>query len=209
MAKFKFKIGDKVRILDGSKIDDYTAGWYPHLAPYIGDVREIGEQFTRDGRNAYRLKATPFTWDERGLERVRENQIVIYKNGREVVAKDCGTKKTAKATCSPADTFDFATGAKLALARLLEPPKPEKKLNCRFVVVASAPGDGLSVGKIYEVKDGKFTPDWPAHLGIKFKAPMQGDLYTEQDLLAYVSHEGVWCGLPFASKPIKIVIIRE
>ena len=23
----KFKIGDKVRVLDGSKIDDYTGGW--------------------------------------------------------------------------------------------------------------------------------------------------------------------------------------
>lgn len=32
--KHKFKIGDKVRILDGSNIKNYTGGWYNYMNKY-------------------------------------------------------------------------------------------------------------------------------------------------------------------------------
>lgn len=44
--------------------------------------------------------------------------IVIYRKDNEVIAVDKRNNKTAKAICSPKDTFDFLTGAKLAVARL-------------------------------------------------------------------------------------------
>ena len=44
--------------------------------------------------------------------------IIIYKNGRNVVALDKNTGKKGIAKCHPDDEFDFYTGAKLAFSRL-------------------------------------------------------------------------------------------
>lgn len=40
--KAKFKVGDKVRILDGSKIKNYTCGWNEQeMGKYIGKIYTI------------------------------------------------------------------------------------------------------------------------------------------------------------------------
>lgn len=53
-----------------------------------------------------------------------ENQsITIYQKGREVIAKNNTTGKTATAKCHPEDEFDFSVGAKLAIDRLVESEK--------------------------------------------------------------------------------------
>lgn len=44
--------------------------------------------------------------------------IVIYRNGSETIAFNKATKEKAVAECSPSDTYDFITGAKLAFERL-------------------------------------------------------------------------------------------
>lgn len=44
--------------------------------------------------------------------------IIIYKNGRNVVALDKNTGKSGIAKCHPDDEFDFYTGANLAFSRL-------------------------------------------------------------------------------------------
>ena len=44
--------------------------------------------------------------------------IVIYRNGSKTIAFNKVTKEKAVAKCSPSDTYDFMTGAKLALERL-------------------------------------------------------------------------------------------
>jgi len=67
----KFKVGDKVRVLDGSKIKDYTANWFAlAMEKYVGQVHEICDVFTHySNRTAYKLKdCGGYTFDERGLE---------------------------------------------------------------------------------------------------------------------------------------------
>lgn len=70
----KFKIGDKVRILDGSKIKGYTDGWTGTMAKRVGEVYAISKVYDDypDGRVSYRLDIPKlryqFIWDERGLE---------------------------------------------------------------------------------------------------------------------------------------------
>lgn len=70
----KFKIGDKVRILDGSKIENYECGWDDVMAKYIGRTATIERpgNFLSANAEGYRLKEIPYTWDERGLELVEE-----------------------------------------------------------------------------------------------------------------------------------------
>lgn len=120
----KFKKGDKVRILNGSNIKNYTCGWAINMNDYVGDVATIDtvEKFG-DGRTGYRMKKGIYTWDERGLELVNPETIVIYRKDNKVIALDKSTGKTATARCNPADTFDFMTGAKLAFERLTDTEK--------------------------------------------------------------------------------------
>ena len=119
--KHKFKVGDKVRVLDGSNIENYTCGWYEYMNKYVGKVCTIvGLYECLGGRVAYGVENSSLMFDERGLK-FAENKVVIvyvenmtiakyYENGKCV--------KTAIARCSPEDTFSEETGAKIALERL-------------------------------------------------------------------------------------------
>lgn len=74
----KFKLGDKVRILDGSNIEGYTQGWTSGMALHVGEIYKIKDVDTllyNDGRYAYKLENVPYWWDERGLELVIKNEF--------------------------------------------------------------------------------------------------------------------------------------
>lgn len=117
----KFKVGDRVRVLDGSKINGYARTWVPDMQVYVGNVYTIAKIHPT---GAYRLKDIPFVFDERGLERVgNPGKIVITTDGRTTTAKlyqHGEPTRKAVAKCSPEDTFEFAFGAKLALSRLID-----------------------------------------------------------------------------------------
>ena len=49
----------------------------------------------------------------------KHRPILITRKGRVVTAEDKNTSEKAIATCSPDDTFDFGTGAMIAVARLI------------------------------------------------------------------------------------------
>lgn len=74
------------------------------------------------------------------IEPAKKEKIIIYRNGDSVFAKDLDTKKVAEAKCSPRDKFDFGTGAKLALDRLIDKLR-EKKLR----IVDPQVGSGYGV----------------------------------------------------------------
>lgn len=120
----KFKVGDKVRILDGSKINDYRGDWTSDMNNYIGKVCTI-RKASEDKPTGYWMKEIDYIWDERGLERIEDKlknqKIVITHDGKMTTAKFYDGKqviKAAKAKCSPSDEFDFNVGASIALARL-------------------------------------------------------------------------------------------
>ena len=91
------------------------------------------------------------------LKRNKSEHVIIYRDGNSVIAKDRNTGKNAVAKCHPDDEFDFMVGAKLALERLSQPDEP-KYYNGKVVCVKSIT-PSLTVGKIYEVKDGQFKDD--------------------------------------------------
>lgn len=106
---------------------------------------------------------------------LKEKQcIVIYRKGYETIALDKTTGKKAVAKCSPEDTYNFYTGAQLAFDRLtgveekvVEQPEKQAEnegfngfVECikneyKHCLVMS----GFTIGKIYEVKNGKITTD--------------------------------------------------
>lgn len=122
MSKARFKKGDKVRILDGSKIADYTCNWVDVMKMYVGKEATIASvcKHSITGKTYYCLKENIFHWDERSLKLIDKNEtIVIYRDGQTVVALNKATKEKATAKCAPDDKFDFETGAKLAFKRLM------------------------------------------------------------------------------------------
>ena len=86
------------------------------------------------------------------------NKVTVYREGRKIIAIDETSGKTGIARCHPDDKFDFFLGAEIALTRLkAECEKPE--LYSGEIVCTKAVGSGLTTGKIYTVKDGKFVDD--------------------------------------------------
>ena len=87
----------------------------------------------------------------------------LYENNKEV--------KKATAICNSEDKFDFNTGAGIAFDRLIlhmpvpviiTEPKEHKRLNGKFKCVRRNEcllGCGLTVGKIYNIIDGKLMSD--------------------------------------------------
>lgn len=127
--KFKYKVGDKVTVLDGSEAPHYTAGWVVSMNPYVGKTLEVMCQEDNFASPVYKLVGGGcWHYDEKYLAPANSvapttsDRIVVYidkKDPSKVIAKDVSTGKTGVAKCSPEDTFDFYTGAKLAMNRLL------------------------------------------------------------------------------------------
>ena len=113
----KFKIGELVRIKDGSNIPDYTGSWVWGMNAYVEQVHKVVKRGTKGGMAYYILdKCGDLHWDERGLRAVTDYDITIERHGQKVVAKM--GKKTGVAKCSPDDEFDMFEGSLIALNRL-------------------------------------------------------------------------------------------
>lgn len=126
----KYKVGDRVRIYSATE----------HRSVYDGRVVTINS-INPNGKTAYKphiahygvKENIPFVFweDELASVPVNTHKIVITFDGTETLARLYeGNKvvKTATAKCSPADTFDFKTGAGLAFERLMGEEPKEKRL---------------------------------------------------------------------------------
>lgn len=68
--EYEFKVGDKVRVLDGRDIKEYRGGWVKEMGEKIGKIYTIEKLYERGG---VKLVGTCLTWDIRGLELVTTN----------------------------------------------------------------------------------------------------------------------------------------
>lgn len=107
------------------KKDGYTADSVDNMWNAYGDkvtvrVREDFKDIAFASRSWYEGNnfGTPITADE-FLGKSKNPHIVIFKRGRNVIAKDIATGSEGIAKCSPTDEFNFHTGASIALARLM------------------------------------------------------------------------------------------
>lgn len=152
----KFKVGDrvKVKIFEKRPFGWANCGSMDHL---MGKVLEVKEVTPMNSLVIYDEKHKR-TWCllSSEVEPVNET-IVIYRKDNTVTALNKATGDKAVAKCNPADKFDFMTGAKLAFERLTEisPVSHKKPLySGKVVCIRSRHDFVLTVGKIYEFKDG-------------------------------------------------------
>ena len=210
--KRKFKVGNRVKcvvVVDGN---EKTRGKYGVVKDIVSESVAVEFDDDINGHScAGRCKKSRGWWcNLNALDLAdKKETIVIYRKGDEVIALDKVSGKTGVAKCGRKDTFDFATGAKIAFERLLEDPKPEKTpLNVKIVFTK---GDGtFKTGHIYEIKDGnlacpgyKLLPDYPNENFTKF--------YSIEELEDYFKpgserklHLGGWSG-----RTLKFAVLEE
>lgn len=114
MKKEEIKVGDTVKVTMKSHMKEGKTGtvrmiWRTEAGKKFYGVRFDGERcgyaFLEDEIEKVKSKKTP-------------PRIVVYREGDTVTVKDLETGETASAVCSKDDTFDFHTGAFIAMARL-------------------------------------------------------------------------------------------
>jgi len=155
--KRKFKVGDRVKCVD-------NGGWQKPIVGKYGTVTRIsdngyGVEFDEhiSGHSCMGSAKDGYGWHcyEEMLELAKNETIVIYRKGDEVIALDKVSGKTGVAKCGRKDTFDFATGARIAFDRLLGDPKPEEPEYFAGKVVCINSRNGfISKGTIYEFNNG-------------------------------------------------------
>lgn len=116
----KFKVGDKVKILDGKNIDNYTGGWGTYMRDFIGDTLIVTELTERGGKPAYMLSDKYYIWDERGLELVESSSPitkVIFNPPATIVLWNDGTKTVVK--CHVKDRYSKEIGLAMCISKKL------------------------------------------------------------------------------------------
>lgn len=89
------------------------------------------------------------------LKLVSREEIIIYRDGNNIIALDKATKCKGIARYNPVDDFNFDTGAKLAFERLQDIKGKGKGKVYNGKVVCIKGCCGFETGRIYNVVDGK------------------------------------------------------
>jgi hypothetical protein len=104
--EFKFEIGQKVRVLDGSKISDYSCGWNPRMIYDVGKIVTITKHIDSRRYPAYRVAETDWSYDERGLAALSDIgnvKKIIFNDPATIILWEDGTKTVVKAHNEPFD----------------------------------------------------------------------------------------------------------
>jgi hypothetical protein len=159
----KFKVGDKVKVV---KVNHKIKNGYIGKEMVISSINpNIKNRATKSSENHYGFEKCVFVFYDSELAPVDNHKIVITTDGNKTLARlyeGNNVIKSAVAKCSPEDTFDFETGARIAFDRLVgEKPVEEKPkyYNGKVVCVESICRYLLTKGKIYSIIDGEFTFD--------------------------------------------------
>lgn len=170
----KYKVGDKVTIRswDDMKKEYGTdsAGdikvpciFNSEMKEYCGrkmTISEMRRSYLGD-RYIYFLEgAEMWKFSEGMFEESKEKKtlIVIYQNGREVVALDKISGKKGVARCNPEDKFNFYVGAELAFHRLKEETVKPEPYSGKVCCIDSSVR-WFTKGKIYKVVNGYLKDD--------------------------------------------------
>ena len=145
----------------------------------------------------YGVENSVFIFFENELIPVNKKKIVITSDGKETLARlydGYELISAATAKCSPDDTFDYETGARIAFDRLVgEKPEKEKPryYNGKVVCVDNCGNKtAYTVGKIYQFKDGEFVNDLgdttKRYSCIKFKTFEEWQRFTSSKFIEVV-----------------------
>lgn len=165
--RYRFNVGDRVRVLDEFKIKVYTTNW-AGKKNVIGKEGIIINRSIIENHLFYRIKFDDrkfnkydsCIFDERELEPVGIH-ITFSIMERRVISRVYNSKGViaeSEARCHPDDEFDLKTGIRIALDRLLA------KVSLYNGKVICVENDGpikfdFTKGKIYNIVEGEIKDD--------------------------------------------------
>lgn len=188
MKNQKFKIGDRVLAKD-------NVNWYKTPAP--GTIVDLYRREPVDGKYDYLVKfdSGSTLWSNvTGLIQ-KPPVIVITTDGKTTTAAMRQGKtilKQATARCSDKDIFDFSEGARIAFERLqgsdpfqhgMEKPT---YYNGKIVCISTPFGTNFTVGKVYNVKEGRIKLDSGHVTAIQYESLNHINLCFESKFAALV-----------------------
>lgn len=115
----KFKVGDKVRAKKDAPYKITTNGWEGIVKKVYQSNHDDDDLCVKGQEGDFNVRSDYFDL----VQHDNTHKVVITSDGKTTTAVLYNGKervKTAKAECSPEDTFSLETGAKLALDRLFE-----------------------------------------------------------------------------------------
>lgn len=129
----RFKVGDKVRVKVFKKrpLSWNECGRMDHMMGNEYEIRNVNKHleiyyiYDEKEKRTWTFGKNELEPAKKELEPAKKECIVIYRKGSETIALNKATGEKAVAKCSPDDTYDFNTGAKLAFDRLVKPPVKE------------------------------------------------------------------------------------
>lgn len=168
----KFKVGDKVRVKEWKDVlkvcgidKDHSSGAVYIIAKVVADVCglvftvtecQIRGCYSISGLDRFGHEIKTVLVEEL-LEPVCDARILITTDGKVTLARlyeDGEVKKSAKAECSPDDTFDFSLGAKLAFERLTKTNDPKYIKGAKYMVIGNSyPLHYFPIGTIVTATD--------------------------------------------------------
>lgn len=161
----KYKVGDRVRIVKKWN-EDTCESIFGGMDKWLGKVmtiRSVNSYYYHMVEDKGECIGDGWVWNEHCIEGLAKDsrKIVVTTDGRETLARLYdGSKvvKSATAKCSPSDEYDFNTGAKIAVERLLGEEKPRRK--SKFEVGKYYKADGRIKGIIKITKIDEGSEEW-------------------------------------------------
>lgn len=158
----KYKVGDRVRIVKKWN-KDTCQSTFGGMDKWLGKVMTI-KTATKSIDGCYQMEEDPtWYWNNACIDGLVKDtlKIVITTDGTETLARLYDGKKvikSASAKCSPSDKFDFNTGVKIAVDRLIgeekKTEKPHKKSKFEVGKYYKADGQLKGIIKITKIDEG-------------------------------------------------------
>ena len=183
MKSTKFKTGDKVVFINDEK-HKILPFYYPECGT-VGTVVDVCFDETVKVKWPKGATADRGVWWtsyedivlQSEYKKKKSPKIIIYvdgENDRNVIAKDLSSGRTAVAKCSPADEFNFYTGAELAMSRLREAARAPHADDIRPVTRCKFKVGDIIIGNKKANKYGITKEKWVGKVVRVFDEPIDG-----------------------------------
>lgn len=180
----KFKVGDKVSIVKPTKEHGKLKGEIAEITFIVPD-----KQYQYRYVLAFEHQEDCYYFKADELKLVSREEIIIYRDGNNIIALDKASKCKGIARYNPVDDFNFDTGAKLAFERLQDIKGKREVYNGKIVCIKGC--CEFEAGRIYNVVDGKLINPKDGRALLHYKTGIPVLFSSFEEINAYFEEMGM------------------
>lgn len=180
----KFKVGDKVSVVKPTKEHGKLKGEIAEITFIVPD-----KQYQYRYVLAFEHQEDCYYFKADELKLVSREEIIIYRDGNNIIALDKATKCKGIARYNPVDDFNFDTGAKLAFERLQDIKGKREVYNGKIVCIKGC--CEFETGRIYNVVDGKLINPKDGRALLHYKTGIPVLFSSFEEINAYFEEMGM------------------